>query len=251
MFITVDCAQIKNRMYRLIILLVFVLISCSTLKKVKEEGREGVSKLVFYHYSEITEKGEQNSDMLMDSLISNIMKEGDIDSVGLEILDQFRISEMYKSTPKNNICIEVKNDTIWKYTTQNDIMIGDYIRIDAKEGSLYYHAKRDRSINYRKVNLYESNRKYSYEEYINDKKDILGYECFKIVIRVKENSEEESPFKFGDTIYEMYVTNEIDLPIQALLNIGKKYSNIFPLEVRTWEENLSGICMVYKIMEIE
>ena len=52
------------------------------------------------------------------------------------------------------------------------------------------------------------------------KKVILGYECFKVKIRKSASADEE--FNMGDTIYEMYVTSDVDLPVHALLNITEK-----------------------------
>lgn len=66
---------------------------------------------------------------------------------------------------------------------------------------------------YRQFNLFEAGGGHSIEEYPNDKKDILGYSCYKVVIRKKEQIEEDFSLRIGDAIYEMYVTKEIGLPV--------------------------------------
>jgi len=71
--------------------------------------------------------------------------------------------------------------------------------------------------------------------------------------KTRNGFQEEDDFlmQIGDTIYEMYVTKEIGLPVHALLNFTKDFSEFFPLEVRIWEENLKGSQDVFEIKEIK
>ena len=238
-------------MKKIAFIFLIVIIACSASKEISKNRDDKISKLVFRHYYEISEEGEQNADILQDSLIAQLQKETQVDSMDLEILNQFSMTEMFKATPETEIHIELNQDTIWRYKTEYGKIIGDLFRIDREKGILYYHAKIDKSIMYKQFNLFEIGGEYSIEEYPNDKKEILGYGCHKVTIRKKERAEDDFPMRIGDTIYEMYVTKEIDLPVHALLNFTKNFSDFFPLEVRTWEENLTGNQEVYEIKEIE
>ena len=238
-------------MKKIAFIFLIVIIGCSASKKISKKRDDIISNLVFRNYYEISEEGEQNADILTDSYIAQLQKETTVDSVNLEMLKQFSVSELFKVTPETEIHIELKQDTIWRYKTENGKIIGDLFRIDIEEETLYYHAKFDKSIMYNQFKIFQADGDYFIEEFPNDKKEILGYDCYKVIIRKKEQIDEVSPIRFGDTIYEMYVTKEIELSIHALLNFTKKFSGFFPLEVRTWDENLTGNQKVYEIKEIK
>jgi hypothetical protein len=125
------------------------------------------------------------------------------------------------------IHIDVKNDTIWRYVKQDDKQIGDFYRIE-KSGKIYYHAKIDKRIIYREYDLFNSKDKHSVSENQNDTKVISGYLCHKVHIESKQIDDEEMGFI---TLYDMYVTKEINLPVHSLLNIGENLKDYFPLEI--------------------
>jgi hypothetical protein len=219
--------------------------------EIRKNRSNKISKLVFRHYFEVLEEGEQNAEIFQDSLFVQLQKEIEIDSLSLEMLKQFSVTGMIKATPETEIHIELKQDTIWRYNTEYGKIISDFLRIDREKGILYYHAKFDKSKIFSQFNLFEVGGEYAIEEYPNDKKEVLGFNCYKVIIRKKEQIEDDFPMRIGDTIYEMYVTREIDLPVHALLNFTKSFPEFFPLEVRTWEENLPGNQEVYEIREIK
>ena len=47
--------------------------------------------------------------------------------------------------------------------------------------------------NGKQFNLFEAGGEYSIEEYPNNKKEILGYNCHKVIIRKKEQIEDDFP----------------------------------------------------------
>jgi hypothetical protein len=55
----------------------------------------------------------------------------------------------------------------------------------------------------------------------------------------------------GNTIYEMYVTDQINLPVHSVFNLTKLFPNTFPMEIRISEEKLSGMAEQYKLIKIE
>ncbi len=232
-----------------IIFLILTLASSVSMEMIREKENK-ISKLVFRHYMEVTEEGKKSNEMFLESIIDEIRNENLYDSARFEILDQYPILEVLNVIPETEIHIELNQDTIWRFTLEYGKMIGDLFRIDRKEGIKYHHGRIDKSKVYHQVNLFELGGDFSIEEYPDDRKELLGYNCFKIVIRKKNQDEEDFPMDLGDTLYEMYVTKEIDLPVHALLDITKNFSDFFPLEVKIWEENMKGNHEVYVIKEI-
>ena len=147
---------------------------------------------------------------------------------------------IWSNTPSTTVIVERKNDTVWRYVMENDKQIGDFLRID-KSGNLYYHAKIDHSINYRKYELFDSSDSYKLSEWTSDRKTILGFDCYKV------NLERTSVDNIGPvtTLYSMYVTKQINLPLHTVINITK-YFDFFPLEIIISGFSLDGAVEHYK-----
>ena len=74
----------------------------------------------------------------------------------------------------------------------------------------------------------------------NNRKNILGYDCFKITVKYPQEDDEEFEMLFGRRIKEMYVTDQFlakNHPIEYSRQILSKY---FPLELKD-----------YKVVKIE
>lgn len=238
-------------MKKILFIFLVVLYACTSTKDLSKKGDGNISKLVFRHYWEISEEGVESFNTLQDSLFAQLESEIELDSTRLELARQFSLAEIFKATPESEIHIEVNQDTIWRFQIQNGDIIGDFFRVDRTKGILYYHAKVDRNKIYYQSNLFERGGEYYCQEYPNDRKEILGFSCFKVIIRQKEQREGEIPLTAGDTIYEMYVTRDIKLPVHALFNFTKDFSEFFPLEVKSWGEGIAGVQDIYKIKEIK
>lgn len=238
-------------MKKITVIFLFTISACTVFKDTRKSQTDKISELTFRKYFEVSEEGKRNTDALQDSMIAKLKNEKGMDSTGLEMFSQFSMAELFKTIPEAEIHIQIIQDSIWRYET-GGLGIVDYLyRIDRKQGILYTHDKKDKSILYNVVNLFEKGGEYSIKQYPNDRKTILGYDCFKVCIRKKSELGKGSPFETGDSIYEMYVTKKIDLPVHALLNFNKDFSDFFPLEVRTWGEKLAGNQEVYELVEIE
>lgn len=214
-------------------------------------AQSSISKIVFENYTSISSEGKKAAKSFQDSVVQKLAAQSFQDSSAIRrLLANYTFSDFLKSKPKTNIVIEIKGDTIWRYSTQNDKMIGDYIRVDREKEMLFYHAKKDKSIIYNKYNPSGSSSEYNYEVqiYKEDKKVILGFDCYKLVIRRKEKIES---MPFGADIYEMYVTDKIDLPLYALSFFGLENTKFFPLEIKKWGESLKGVEEIYRVKTIE
>ncbi len=74
----------------------------------------------------------------------------------------------------------------------------------------------------------------------------FGFKCYKLTLIKKDTKSD-----LGNTIYEMYVTDRIKLPPHSVINLTKFIPNKFPMEIKVWNEKLSGIAELYKLIEIE
>jgi len=180
-----------------------------------------------------------------DSLIDVTYNPKGKDSLMNKRLKEMQMTEFLAQTPETEIYVEVQKDSIWRYTKQNGAMIGDYFMIQKNSGILNYYDK-SKSVNYRKYDLFSQNQEYEIIENKKDRKEINGFDCFKLKL-VKIDKESD----LGNTIYEMYVTDQIDLPIHSVINLTKLVPNTFPMEIKVSEEKLSGMAELYELIGIE
>ncbi len=155
------------------------------------------------------------------------------------------VTVSFPQTPETELFIEVKNDSIWRHTKQDGKIIGDYFMIEKNLGILNYYDK-SKSVNYRKYDLFAKNDEYEIIEDRKDRKDISGFDCYKLIM-VKQDTKSD----LGNTIYEMYVTDEIDLPLHSVINLTKRVPNTFPMEISITEEKLPGQAERYELIRIE
>jgi len=191
-----------------------------------------------------TQSGISNLKSKQDSLIDTTYNRNGKDSLMNKKLKGIQITNFLTQTPETEIYIEVQDDSIWRYTKQKGKMIGDYFMIKKDSGILNYYDK-SKSVNYRKYDLFTQNHEYVVSENRKDRKKIKGFDCFKLTL-VKIDKESD----LGNIIYEMYVTDGIELPIHSVLNLTKLIKNTFPMEIKVSEEKLSGLTELYELIEI-
>mgnify|MGYP006909075371 FL=1 len=226
------------------ILILLILISCSTSKKLTEPSSQP-TKFVFKKSMVSSKSGITKLKSKTDSLINTTYNPKGKDSLMNKELKEIQMTEFLTQTPETEIYIEVKNDSIWRYTKQNGKMIGDYFMIKKNSGVLNYYDK-SKTVNYRKYDLFAKNHKYEIIENRKNKKEINGFDCYKLTL-IKKDEESDT----GNTIYEMYVTDKIELPIHSVINLNKLVQNTFPMEIRISEEKLSGLAEQYELIKIE
>jgi hypothetical protein len=235
----------KHTIYILTLLL---LVSCSA-SKAPTENRFQPSKFVFKKSVISSQSGISKLKSMTDSLIDAAYvaqgKDSLMNKTRLETLLETQLTNLISQTPETEIYIEVHNDSIWRYTKQNGTMIGDYLMIQINSGILNYYDK-SKSVNYRKYDLFNESHEYEIVKNRTTRKKIKGYDCYKLTLIEKDTESE-----LGNTIYEMYVTDQIELPIHSVINISKFVPNSFPMEILVFEENLSGLADLYELIEIK
>jgi len=239
------------------IFLLFPLIFafCKVSKNVQSSSKLTKGTILFTNYFEITENGEKNLQQFLDSLVSTALTlshdNPDLDSAHIKSYGLgYPIVEQFKYKPTLTVHIEFDEDTIWRYETLDEAIRGNIFSIDAENGILNYHPKGDRHTTVRKVNLFEIAGEYEVIIDYQDKKNILGIECYKVTLKKKEEIDDEIPIDSWDTLYEMYVTEAIDLPVLALLNVTKPFNDFFPLEVKIKESGMPGVYEIFRAIEL-
>jgi hypothetical protein len=213
-----------------------------------------LSKITFKKQLIVTESGLDNFIEKVDSLVPKVQEESMIPKVHYDsilnspkfkkTMSDFHRKSLMESHP-SEIVIEIKNDSIWRHERQNGNMIGDYYLIKKEDAVLYYYDK-SRSINYKRYDLLEIEDSYQIIKNESDRKVIKGFDCFKMTLVKKANT-----LGLGNSIYDMYVTSEIDLPAHSVLNLNKPIPGFFPLEIKVRSEKLSGFVEDYELIEIK
>ncbi len=219
-----------------------------------ETRNSDFSKITFKSQLLVTESGLNNFIEKVDSLTPSVqdeilVPEGQYDSIRnssefKKMMGDFHRKSLMESTP-TEIVIEIINDSIWRHQRQNGKIIGDYYLIKKDDAFLYYYDK-SRTINYKKYDLLETKDSYKIIKNESDRKIIMGFDCFKLTLIKEVNT-----LGLGDSIYDMYVTSEIDLPAHSILNLSKLIPGFFPLEIKVRSEKLSGFVEDYELIKIE
>jgi len=231
----------KNIYYILIFLF---LVGCtSTRKLVKDISKP--SKFVFKKSLVSTKNGIYDLKSKLDSLIDTANQLNGKNSLRNKKLKEMNMIEFLTQTPEIEIHIEVQSDSIWRFRKQKGKMIGDYFMILKNNGILNYYDK-SKTVNYRNYDLFKQNHEYEISENKNDRKEIKGFDCYKLTfVEIDKESD------LGNTIYEMYVTDQIELPVHSIINFSKLVPNTFPMEIRVTEEKFSGMAELYELIKIK
>jgi hypothetical protein len=217
-------------------------------KDIADTGKLIPSNFIFKKYMIVTEKGISNFISNLDSMARKIGKPEVTDSA----LDAIKESvpgffDLVAENNESTLHLEIRNDSMWRYEKQKGSMIGDYYMMQKNSGVLHYYNKA-RSLNYNKVDLFAKKTEFEITENRNDRKIIKGYSCFKMTLVEKSITEEAEDF--GNTIYEMYVTDQIKLPVHSVVYLSRLIPDLFPMEVKIMGERFAGITEVYELIEV-
>lgn len=224
------------------------LLGCSVAKKSFEILPAPV-KFVFENYS-ISENQNNSSMSKQIASIDSLYDPKGIDSLMNKSLKEVAFSNLWSETAPTKIFIEVTKDSIWRHRTQNGIMVGDYsMMLKNNSGVIHYYDKL-KKFNYLNVDLFQNEKESEITITLkkDDRKIIKGYDCFKLVLVQSRTDADDFP---GSTIYEMYVTDKIQLPAYAIEFNIPALPDLFPLEITVKESFLFGPGEGYRLIEIE
>ncbi|WP_417873739.1 hypothetical protein [Xanthomarina gelatinilytica] len=226
---------------KLVILALFI-VSLVQAQRESIQLPESSRYFVFKKSMEVSQKGLSNFKQKHDSLIDSEYPLEEKDSLMNKKLKSLNLTKFFEKTNDIEIHVEYKNDSIWRFKKQKNEMIGGYFMILKEKGILHYYDKTKQHL-YNKYNLF--NKKYEYEiiRDLKNRRRIHGLDCFFIKL-IRKDPEGN----LGNTIYEMYVTDEIELPLHSVLNTGEYLENTFPIEVKIFENKLNGIVETIKLV---
>ncbi len=219
---------------------ILVLNSCSTTRALSSRYSFPTT-FVFKNYTSTSHNGQDSLQYKQNFIID--AKDGD---------EQYKrqlkeaLSEIFEMQKRQSeLHIEVQNDSIWRYILSEDQSISSKFMIRKNDGILHYYDSSGRIL-HNKHNLFVDENKFIIKEDKSDSKLIQGFNCHKLVLTII-NPEND----LGNTIYEMYVTNKIDLPVHAVLNVTALIPKSFPLYIKISEENLPGFIEIYEIVSVK
>lgn len=204
-------------------------------------------KLVFENYS-VSEKQDAVQISKQNDFIDSLYDPSGEDSLENRALKEITFSNLWSETPATKLILEIVNDSIWRHIRQDGIMIGDYTMILKSNSGIIHYYNKSKQFNYRNYDLFENRMEYKFEMNINrnDRKIILGYDCYKLILVRRDND-----ISMGNTTYEMYVTDKIDLPAHSVAFGIDLQPGLSPLEVSIKESFLPSVTEVYRLIEIE
>lgn len=205
--------------------------------------------LIFEHWFEIDPVGIKSFPEMEEKIYSEEGILNETDSTDIEKIKVKSLADLIRETPKTKIYIEFKKDSIWRYTTERDVIIGDVFTLTKNSGNLDYRPKFERNKIYRTFNLFAQEDKYIVEIDKSKRKKILNHNCYYVKLTKIENENVE--FYGQNTIHEMFVTDSVKLPVHAVINITKNFNDFFPLEIKISNDKLNGAFEFYTAIEIK
>jgi hypothetical protein len=149
----------------------------------------------------------------------------------------------HEKKTREETTINISQDTIWRFKKYNGVDSGDFARIE-RSGLIYYYENNKTPKGVKPHNISERKRASKLTINKKDVKTIQGLECYKARVELTEGGE------LGNTVFEMYVTELINLPVHAIVYIDKLYP-FFPLEVKTYMTKFPGVTESHQAVLIE
>ena len=246
-------------MKRLIGIYVFILlhISCKTTHKTVNPSFFKEGKIVFETSPSVTDEGKKQLENHFDSLVNILANKAAADSNQmLKRSDIMAFKNMVLSdildAKKASLTIKVNGDNIWRYRQEEGQTYIKCERIGKNDGFLHYYSYPD-TITERNpyFKLFQSKTEYTIQIDKQQRKKILGYDCYKVILIQKEGEQDNDvPISLGDTVFEMFVTDDILIPAHSVYNFGQFFS-FFPLEIVTYGSNIKGLKDIYKVKSID
>lgn len=182
---------------------------------------------------------KKNQNQLITQVLASIEKEGEIDSAilkrgkGLDSIQLFGLGITENPATYHHA---YEDSLIRSYQSNKGNIIGDYTLIDLKKSTFVMQAKIDRSIIYTQPEpyAYVKNKDVTITEYRNERKNILGYDCFKVIYKYKINGEDGDlpPIianEFQTT--EFWVTEKIQSLFHPVCREKEILVKYFPLQI--------------------
>jgi len=219
--------------------LILLQLGCSTSNVSHTNKSKKIKELHFTLGNTMTEEGRNSLDSLQDAMVAKMIREQPDKAEFANAMPPGFLSSMMATSNPRPFIISI-GDSIWKSNLTESKYSYHY---DTTEQNKYIYP--NRKLPYTIVRSYiefDSTRLISYQEYSKERRMISGFDCFKVRLVIKDTPRSESSgFDMGDDIIEMYVTEEINLPMEMVLNRQIPNKNYFPLRVKSWNACCKGL----------
>jgi hypothetical protein len=145
-----------------------------------------------------------------------------------------------------NLVLEIKNDSIWRFNQFEEGQISNMELLFKKDGRLIQYDPFRSLPQGRYDQFSETDGKATLTVNSNERKTILGFDCFLVSIKVENLSSPE----WGYSV-KLYVTEEISLPLHAAIKTQELRENFFPLEFTIEEYFPVQRATKFTVVEIE
>lgn len=161
------------------------------------------------------------------------------------------------------------NNKSYKYKFQDSLIIsyeeidnkirGDYTIIYRESSQYNKLSKIDSTTFYLEKQPYPYRSENKIVDFIEEKtnrKTIRGYDCFKVILKVKEDMTEmdiefQQIFKGSFKILEMYVTEDIKCSYHPIIKFSNVLEKYYPLEIIETDNLVEGINLNYQLIEMK
>ncbi len=182
---------------------------------------------------------KENQRQLVTQVLAAKEKGGEIDSAtlkrakGLDSIQLFGLGITEDPTTYHHI---YEDSLIRSYQSNNGDIIGDYTLIDQKKSTFVMQAKIDRSMIYIQPEpyVYVKNKDIAITEFRNQRKNIQGYDCFKVIYKYKIDGEDgDLPPALANEFQttEFWVTEKIQSLFHPVCREKEILVKYFPLQI--------------------
>jgi len=225
---------------RYLILISCFYCACGFPKKAGTNGLLTAGTIRFHNYASISPEGERSLQVMADSWARAA-------GIPVEAFNGMAEDLLNHNTEFN---IVFNPDTIWRLAKPHGVSLNRAI-VNKKDGTVTSISNDliPRVISVNQVPNLESGD-FKVKQYKSERKNILGYECHKVVIERKEKKPDNLSFDTGVSVTELFVTDKIDLPLFTLFSLPQGLP-FFPLQIRNYLSNLPGVFDIYEAKGIK
>lgn len=225
---------------------IFLLLLTLFLDTRISTGQGAIQKVVFNvknEFGQIQKMGEMMKDVLKEDDSSGVS-----DSFNIMFAKFLEKKIDKESTFPNEIIIEAQEDNWIRKRYYND-SYSHFLKIRANSDSIQVLSNSDSTA----IVTYKMDRECSNFNIRKDtsmRKLIGGYNCYYVKV-VEYTIDEDLSDKIGGQVYEMWVTDDIDIPVYTVLKNDCRFDGFFPLETKAYNAELPKNITHYTLKSIE
>ena|SRR5690606_532343 len=174
-----------------------------------------------------------------------------------QLFEPLFIEQVYSTNKSYNY--KFQDSLIISYEEIDNKISGDYTIIYRESSQYNMLSKIDSTTFYLEKQSYpyrSENEIVNFMEEKTNRKTIGGYDCFKVILKVKEEMTEmdiefQQIFQGSFKILEMYVTEDIKCSYHPIIKFSNVLEKYYPLEIIETDNLVKGINVNYQLIEMK